>query len=259
MITKETYENLIVEKGEISRVVLNRPEVRNAFNEVLIAELDNAFDNLGADEQCRVIVLQANGKSFCAGADLNWMKSMANYSRQENIDDSLKMAKMLNKIYSCPKPVICRIQGDAYAGGIGLAAVCDILIAVKDARFCLSEAKLGLLPATIAPYVIRALGEQASRRYFITAETFTAETAKSIGFVHELVEKEIIDDKVNEICKAILSNGNYAVKACKKIIQDISGSPITPSLIEDTVNRIADIRISSEAQDRMKSFLDKSK
>lgn len=254
-----SYQYLTVDGGDIVRVTLNRPEVRNAFNEGLIAELQDIFTKLGSDERCRVIVLQANGKSFCAGADLNWMKSMANFTKEENIADSRKMALMLNTIYACPKPVIAKVQGDAYAGGVGLASVCDILIASNQVRFCISEAKLGLLPATIAPYVIRALGEQASRRYFVTAEIFTASQAKEIGFVHELVDPDALDSKVAEVCQAILSNGPMAVMACKKIVRDISQQAITPALLEDTVERIASIRTSDEAQARMKAFLEKSK
>jgi methylglutaconyl-CoA hydratase len=169
------------------------------------------------------------------------------------------MALMLNTIYACPKPVIAKVQGDAYAGGVGLASVCDIVVASTQVRFCISEAKLGLLPATIAPYVIRALGEQASRRYFVTAEIFTSSHAKELGFVHELVDPEALDSKVDEICQAIVSNGPMAVMACKKIVRDISQQAITPALLEDTVERIASIRTSDEAQLRMKAFLEKSK
>lgn len=257
--TTQTYHYLTVDGEDIVRVTLNRPEVRNAFNEGLIRELQDIFTRLGSDQHCRVIVLQANGKSFCAGADLHWMKSMASFTKEENLADSRKMAAMLNTIYSCPKPVIAKVQGDAYAGGVGLASVCDIVIASNQARFCISEAKLGLLPATIAPYVIRALGEQASRRYFVTAEVFTASHAKEIGFVHELVDPDALDSKVDEICHAILSNGPMAVMACKKIVRDLSQQAITPALLEDTVERIANIRISHEAQERMKAFLEKSK
>jgi methylglutaconyl-CoA hydratase len=257
--TPSSYQYLTIEGEDIVRVTLNRPEVRNAFNEGLIAELQDIFTKLGSDERCRVIVLQANGKSFCAGADLNWMKSMANFTKEENLADSRKMALMLNTIYACPKPVIAKVQGDAYAGGVGLASVCDILVASTQVRFCISEAKLGLLPGTIAPYVIRALGEQASRRYFVTAEVFTAAHAKEMGFVHELVDPEALDNKVDEICQAILSNGPMAVMACKKIVRDISQQAITPALLEDTVGRIANIRTSDEAQARMKAFLEKNK
>ena len=254
-----SYQYLTVQGEGITHVTLNRPEVRNAFNEGLISELQEIFTKLGSDERCRVIVLQANGKTFCAGADLNWMKSMANFTKEENLADSRKMALMLNTIYACPKPVIAKVQGDAYAGGVGLASVCDILVASTQVRFCISEAKLGLLPATIAPYVIRALGEQASRRYFLTAEIFTAAHAKELGFVHELVDPEALDNKVDEICQAIMSNGPLAVIACKKIVRDISHKPITPEMLEDTVERIATIRASDEAQMRMKAFLEKSK
>jgi len=253
------YQYLTVQGNEIVYVTLNRPEVRNAFNEGLISELQDVFNKLGADDRCRVIVLQANGKSFCTGADLNWMKSMANFTKEENIADSRKMALMLNTIYSCPKPVIAKVQGDAYAGGVGLASVCDILIASTQVRFCISEAKLGLLPATIAPYVIRALGEQASRRYFVTAEVFTASHGKEMGFVHELVDPDALDSKVEEICQAIFSNGPMAVMACKKMVRDISQEAITETLLEDTVARIASIRTSDEAQARMKAFIEKSK
>jgi methylglutaconyl-CoA hydratase len=253
------YQHLNTQGNEIVYVTLNRPEVRNAFNEGLIGELQDVFTKLGTDEDCRVIVLQANGKSFCAGADLNWMKSMTNFTKAENIADSRKMALMLNTIYSCPKPVIAKVQGDAYAGGVGLASVCDILIASTQVRFCISEAKLGLLPATIAPYVMRALGEQASRRYFVTAEVFTAAHGKEMGFVHELVDPDALDSKVDEVCQALLSNGPMAVMACKKIVRDISQQAITASLLEDTVERIATIRTSDEAQTRMKAFLEKSK
>jgi methylglutaconyl-CoA hydratase len=187
------------------------------------------------------------------------MKSMTNFTHEENIADSRKMALMLNAIYSCPKPIIAKVQGDAYAGGVGLAAVCDIVVASTQARFCISEAKLGLLPATISPYVIRALGEQASRRYFVTAEVFTAAHAKDLGFVHELVDPEALDNKVDEICQTIMHNGQMAVMACKKIVQDIAHQAIDTPLIEETVKRIANIRTSDEAQARMKAFLEKNK
>ena len=253
------YQYLTLEGTDLVRVTLNRPEVRNAFNEGLISELHEVFTKLGADDRCRVIVLQSVGKSFCAGADLNWMKSMTNFTHEENIADSRKMALMLNAIYSCPKPIIAKVQGDAYAGGVGLAAVCDIVVVSTQARFCISEAKLGLLPATISPYVIRALGEQASRRYFVTAEVFTAAHAKDLGFVHELVDPEALDNKVDEICQTIMHNGQMAVMACKKIVQDIAHQAIDTSLIEETVKRIANIRTSDEAQARMKAFLEKNK
>ncbi|WP_070249941.1 enoyl-CoA hydratase/isomerase family protein, partial [Duganella phyllosphaerae] len=183
-----TYETLTVARaGQVATVTLNRPDVRNAFNETTIAELTQAFAALGADQSLRAIVLAANGPAFCAGADLNWMKKMAGYTHAENHADALQLATMLRTIYACPQPVVARVQGDCYAGGMGLVAACDIVVAVDTAQFCLSEVRLGLIPATIAPYVIKAMGEQASRRYFLTAERFTAATALRIGFAHEVV------------------------------------------------------------------------
>ena len=174
----------VTAERHIATITLNRPDVRNAFNETVIAELTGAFRALGDTPDVRAIVLTGNGPAFCAGADLNWMKKMAGYSDDENRADALTLAQMLHTIWVCPKPVIARVQGDTYAGGVGLVAACDIAVASASANFCLSEAKLGLLPATISPYVIRAMGEQAARRYFITAERFDAAEALRLGFGH---------------------------------------------------------------------------
>jgi methylglutaconyl-CoA hydratase len=243
--------------GFVARVTLNRPEVRNAFNEDLIAGLASTFAELGQDPSLRVIVLAAEGKAFCAGADLNWMKAMAGYSWDENHADAGKLAQMLWTIYSCPVPVIARVQGDVYAGGVGLVSVCDIAVAVDTAGFCLSEAKLGLLPATIGPYVVRALGEQASRRYFVTAERFGAAEAHRLGLVHELATAETLDEKVQALSAAIVANGPAAVRACKKLVQDVAHAPVTPALRDDTARRIADIRASDEGREGVQSFLHK--
>ncbi|MDY0744063.1 enoyl-CoA hydratase/isomerase family protein [Paucibacter sp. R3-3] len=249
----------LVRTGHVARVTLNRPQLRNAFNEEVIAELASTFDTLGRDPSLRAIVLAAEGKAFCAGADLNWMKSMAGYSWDENKADAGKLAEMLWAIYNCPVPVIARVQGDVYAGGVGLVSVCDIVVAVESAGFCLSEAKLGLLPATISPYVIRALGEQASRRYFVTAERFSAAEAHRLGLVHELADSvEALDAKVDALAGAIAANGPAAVRACKKLVQDVAHQPITPALRDDTARRIADIRASDEGRAGVQSFLNKS-
>jgi len=254
------YQHLrMVRDGDVARVTLNRPEVRNAFNEVLIAELTTAFMELSQDKSLRAIVLAAEGKAFCAGADLNWMKAMAGYSWEENHADAGRLAQMLWTIYSCPVPVIARVQGDAYAGGVGLVSVCDMVVAAEAANFCLSEAKLGLLPATIAPYVVRALGEQASRRLFVTAERFGAAEAHRLGLVHECVAAETLDAKVDELLANLLANGPMAVRACKKLVQDVAHAPITPELRDDTARRIADIRASDEGRAGVRSFLDKVK
>jgi len=245
--------------GALARLTLNRPEVRNAFNDTVIAELTHTFQALAQAPGLRAIVLQAEGKAFCAGADLNWMKAMAGYSWAENHADAGKLAEMLWTIYSCPVPVIARVQGDVYAGGVGLVSVCDMVVAVEGAGFCLSEAKLGLLPATIGPYVVRALGEQASRRYFVTAERFSASEAHRLGLVHELATPETLDPKVDALVAAICANGPAAVRACKKLVQDVAHAPITAPLRDDTARRIADIRASDEGREGVQSFLNKSK
>ena len=249
----------ITTAAHIARVTLNRPEVRNAFNQALIAELTEVFTTLGRDPQLRGVVLAAEGKAFCAGADLNWMKAMALYDWDENHGDAGRLAEMLWTIYSCPVPVIARVQGDVYAGGVGLVAVCDVVVAVEAVNFCLSEAKLGLLPATIGPYVVRALGEQASRRYFVTAERFSAAEAHRLGLVHELATPETLDEKVDALLAALVSNGPEAVRACKKLVQDVAHAPITDALRDDTARRIADIRASTEGREGVASFLNKTK
>ena len=241
----------------VAEVWLNRPEVRNAFNDGVITELTEAFRTLGADPSLRVIVLGGHGKAFCAGADLTWMRAMAGYSWAENHADAGRLAEMLWTIYSCPLPVVGRIHGDCYAGGVGLAAVCDVLVAAEGLHFCLSEARLGLLPATIGPYVVKALGEQASRRYFVTAERFTAQEAKALGFVHEVVAADALDAKVGEIAALLVANGPAAVKACKRLVQDVAGREITAALRDDTARRIADIRASAEGREGVQAFLGK--
>jgi methylglutaconyl-CoA hydratase len=245
--------------GPIARVTLNRPDVRNAFNEGLIAELTAAFTTLGQRPDLRAIVLAAEGKAFCAGADLNWMKAMAGYSWEENHADATRLADMLWAIYSCPLPVIARVQGDVYAGGVGLVACADVVVAVDTAGFCLSEAKLGLLPATIGPYVVKALGEQASRRYVITAERFSAAEAHRLGLVHEVVAADALDAKVSEITTALAANGPAAVRACKQLVKDVASREIAPALRDDTARRIADIRASAEGREGVQSFLNKAK
>jgi len=247
----------ITRDGAVARVFLNRPDVRNAFNDTVIAELTAAFRELGADASLRAIVLGGHGKAFCAGGDLNWMRTMADYSWEQNRDDAQGLADMLWTLYTCPLPLVGRVHGDCYAGGVGLAAVCDLLVAADAMHFCLSEAKLGLLPATIGPYVVRALGEQASRRYFITAERFSAAEAHRLGFVHELASADTIDAKVAAIVQTLVANGPAAVKASKRLVQDLAGQPLTPQLRADTARRIADIRASDEGRAGVQAFLNK--
>jgi methylglutaconyl-CoA hydratase len=241
----------------VAEVWLNRPEVRNAFNDGVIAELTSVFRDLGADNSLRAIVLGGRGKAFCAGADLSWMARMAGYSWDENRADAAALAEMLHTIWSCPVPVLGRVQGDCYAGGVGLAAVCDVLVAADTVNFCLSEARLGLLPATIGPYVVRALGEQASRRYFTTAERFDARRAATLGFVHECVAAEQLDATCAALIDTWVGNGPAAVRACKRLVQDVVSRPIDAELRAETARRIADIRASDEGREGIASFLGK--
>jgi methylglutaconyl-CoA hydratase len=253
-------ETLQVEReGFVARVWLNRPDVRNAFNDGVIAELRGTFDALAADTSLRAIVLGGRGKAFCAGADLSWMKTMAGYTWEQNRADAQALADMLWAIYRCPVPVVGRIHGDCYAGGVGLAAVCDVLVAADGVQFCLSEARLGLLPATISPYVVRAMGEQAARRYCVTAERFSAAQAAAMGFVHEVCAADALDAKVGEIVAALVGNGPMALRACKALVQDVAGQPITAVLREETARRIADVRASEEGREGVQSFLGKRK
>ena len=248
-----------VETGVVGRVTLSSPEVRNAFNDEVIAELTRAFIQLGQDPQVRVIVLAAVGPAFCAGADLNWMRRMADYTRAENLADAAALAEMLRVMYECPKPTIARIQGDVYAGGMGLVAACDMVVSVDTANFCLSEVKLGLIPATISPYVIRAMGARAAHRYFLTAERFDAQEALRIGFVHEVVSAAQLDAKVAEMTNALVSASPNAVRSCKMLVQEVAGRDIDAPLIGRTVEGIADIRTSSEGREGVQSFLQKRK
>lgn len=255
-----SYQTLqVVQENRVATVRLNRPDVRNAFNETAIAEITQAFRALGADEGVRAIVLAAQGPAFCAGADLNWMKKMASYSHEENRADAAQLAEMLRTIYFCPKPVVARVQGDCYAGGMGLVAACDIAVAADEVHFCLSEVKLGLAPATISPYVIRAMGERAARRYFLTAERFSASEALRIGFVHAAVKAEALDATVDDIVKALVSASPNAVKEAKRLVQEVAGAPLTDALIATTVECIAVIRASDDGREGVRSFLEKRK
>jgi len=245
--------------NRVATVTLNRPDVRNAFNETTIAEITQVFRELGASGDLRAIVLAANGPAFCAGADLNWMKKMAGYTHDENRADAAQLAEMLRTIYACPKPVVAKVQGDCYAGGMGLVAVCDIAVAVDTSQFCLSEARLGLIPATISRYVLKAVGENAARRYFLTAERFSAQEAQRIGFVQAVVAADALEATVADIVKALTSNSPNAVREGKRLVQDVAGMPLTDALIADTAERIADIRSSEEGKEGVRAFLEKRK
>ncbi|PUE32042.1 enoyl-CoA hydratase [Limnohabitans sp. Jir61] len=249
----------ITNQGAIRTITLCRPDVRNAFNDEVIAELKNAFTEASQTADVRCVVLAAEGPAFCAGADLNWMRRMADYTRDENLADAGQLAAMLRAIYECPKPTIARVQGDVFAGGVGLVAACDMAVSVDTAIYCLSEVKLGLIPATISPYVIRAMGARASHRYFLTAERFSAAEAHRIGLVHEVVAADALDTKVAELTSALVSASPNAVRACKRLVQDVAEREIDDALVAHTVAGIADIRSSAEGKEGVQSFLQKRK
>jgi len=247
----------VARDGAVTRLFLDRPDVRNAFNGELVRALRSTFEAIGADPDVRAVVVGGHGKAFCAGADLAFMREAAAYTREQNEADAMVMAEMLSVVDRCPVPVVARVHGDCYAGGVGLAAACDIRIAADGMHFALSEAKLGLLPATISPYVVRAMGAAQARRWFVTAERFDARKALAIGFVHEVVAAEAIDETVDALVGAIVANGPQAVRACKRLVQDVEGRAVTAELRADTAKRIADIRASAEGREGVQSFLDK--
>lgn len=249
----------VEKKGGVARVTLDRPEVRNAFDEVVIEKLAHAFHEIAADTDIRVLVLAGNGPAFCAGADLNWMKRMAGYGHDENLADARALAEMLAALERLPQPTIARVHGPAFAGGTGLVAACDIAIGTPQAKFCFSEAKLGLSPATISPYVLRAIGERAAHRYFLSAEVFDAEEALRIGMLSVLVPAAELDATIDGLLQHLLAGGPQAHAKIKDLIRAVAGRPLDDALREETAKRIAEIRVSPEGREGIASFLDKRK
>lgn len=245
--------------GTVATVALARPDLHNAFNDDMMKEMAEAFGTLGADAKVRAVVLAAEGKSFCAGADVHWMKRMVDYSFDQNISDANILAKMLRSIRECPKPVIARVHGAAYGGGVGLVAASDMAVAIRGAAFCLSEVKLGIVPAVISPFVLEKIGPGAARRYALTAERFDADEAKRLGLVSEVVDTpEQLDEWIGEVTKNILANGPSAVAACKNILSEVAGVA-WDQVQARTTQRIAEIRVSPEGQEGLKAFLEKRK
>jgi methylglutaconyl-CoA hydratase len=249
----------VEKKGGVARVTLDRPEVRNAFDEVVIEKLAHVFHEIAADTEIRVVVLAGNGPAFCAGADLNWMKRMAGYGHDENLADARALAEMLAALERLPQPTIARVHGPAFAGGTGLVAACDIAIGTPQAKFCFSEAKLGLSPATISPYVLRAIGERAAHRYFLSAEVFDAEEALRIGMLSVLVPAAELDATIDGLLQHLLAGGPQAHAKIKDLIRAVAGRPLDDALREETAKRIAEIRVSPEGREGIASFLDKRK
>lgn len=253
-----SYQFLQLEqRDQVAYVWLNRPELHNAFNTQVIEELDDCFTQLNERDDVRVVILAGRGKSFSAGADLNWMKQAGQASQADNEADALKLANMLHSLATLKQPTIARVQGIAFGGGMGLASACDICIASSDAKFATSEVRLGLAPSTISPYVIRAIGARQASRYFLTAERISAQQALHIGLVHEIAPVEELDQKVDEMVQVLLLGGPDAQAASKQLIQLVDQNELTPELRLQTAQHIAHVRQGSEAKDGLNAFLNK--
>jgi methylglutaconyl-CoA hydratase len=253
------YEHVELEqRGAVRWLWLDRPEVRNAFNDALIADIARAFADVEADAATRVVVVAARGPVFCAGADLNYMRAMSNYSHAENHADALRVARMFHAVHSSSRPVIARVHGDAYGGGVGLAAACDIVVASDTANFALSEVKLGIVAATISPHLVRSMGPRQAARYMLTAERFTAAQARSLGLVHECVSPDELDAGVERLVQALLSCSPAALAATKRLLADVVDVPMEDDvLLAATAKCIADARVSSEGREGIAAFLEK--
>ncbi|MCS5594636.1 MAG: enoyl-CoA hydratase/isomerase family protein [Porticoccaceae bacterium] len=248
-----------IDNRGVAQVTLNNPDKHNAFDDQMIIQLTDAFNSIAANPAVRIMLLTSDGESFSAGADLSWMKRMAGYSYQENLNDAHALAAMLKALHQIPIPTIVRVQGAAFGGAVGLISCCDIAVASSKASFALSEVKIGLVPSTISPYVIAAIGERQAKRYFMTAERFDANIALQIGLVHEAVDEQLLVDKVEQLVGAILSNGPEAVAAAKQLAFAVSGKTIDSTLIEHTCEVIAGIRVSGQGQEGLNAFLEKRK
>ncbi len=242
----------------VATITLNRPDLHNAFNEIVIGELTRFFEKAGEDKLVRVVVLRGNGKSFSAGGDLHWMRRMADYNYQQNVNDAMRLGTLLKTMNTLPKPTIALVQGNAFGGGVGLTACCDIAIAEEGAQFCLSEVRIGLIPSIIAPYVMAAIGSRQARRYFMTAERFDARVAERIGLVHEVCPKGALDQALDMIVTAILDGAPQAQARGKKLILGITGHAIDDKMIQHTVEQIAEARASDEGKEGLSAFLTKS-
>jgi methylglutaconyl-CoA hydratase len=248
----------IEQRGAVRWLWLNRPDVRNAFNDALIGEIARAFAEVEASAETRVVVVAARGKVFCAGADLNYMRAMSGYSHAENHADALKVARMFHAVHSCSRPVLARVQGDAYGGGVGLAAACDIVIASDNANFGLSEVRLGIVAATISPHLVRAMGARQAARYMLTAEKFSAAQAKALGLVHEAVKPRELDYETERQAQVLLSSSPAALAATKRLLADVVELPMEDDvLLAATAKCIADARVSAEGREGIAAFLEK--
>ncbi|WP_290525056.1 enoyl-CoA hydratase/isomerase family protein [Alcanivorax sp.] len=243
--------------AKVARITLDNPDKRNAFDDRIIASLTEAFETVGSDDSVRVVVLQAAGKHFSAGADLNWMRAMGKLDARQNQDDALRLARLMQGIDQCPKPVIARVQGAAFGGALGLICAADMAVAADNARFCLSEVKLGIIPAVISPYVVRALGPRQANRYFMTAEVIPAQRAMQLGIAHEVVPEAQLDESVDQLVSALLSGGPQAQIEARNLIERVKTGAIDQAMLNDTAERIARLRTGSEGQEGLSAFLEK--
>jgi methylglutaconyl-CoA hydratase len=256
-----TTENVLltIEARGVARLTLNRPEKHNAFDDQIIASINTALEDVAARDDVRVLVVAAEGRSFSAGADLGWMRRMAELDYDGNLADARRLAAMLARLNSMPMPVVARVNGPAFGGAVGLVACCDMAVATERATFALSEVKLGLIPATIGPYVVRAMGERAARRYFLTGEPLSAHRAQALGLVSEVVAEAELDPTVTGLVETLLANGPEAVAAAKRLVAEVAGRPIDSALIEHTSELIAERRVSAEGQEGLGAFFEKRK
>jgi methylglutaconyl-CoA hydratase len=255
--TNEQRVLTAIDDRGVATVTLNNPSKHNTFDDQVIAELTTTFDQLATNKAIRVVILAAVGKSFCAGAEVNWMKRMATFSHEQNLQDAKALAHMLYRLNTLPQPTIARVQGAAFGGGVGLVSCCDIVIATEHASFSLSEVKLGMVPATISPYIIAAIGSRAARRYFITGECFNSATATQIGLVSECVHEDQLDLSINTLIDSLLCNGSHAITTAKQLINKVEHRTIDETLINETSALIAKVRSSAEAQEGLAAFLEK--
>lgn len=255
----QVYTEVSIDPRGVATLMLNRPDVHNAFDDAMIAELIAVLKKLANNDEVRLLVLTANGKNFSAGADLNWMRAMAQKSYQQNLDDAGELATLMHRLDKFPKPTIALVKGAAFGGALGLVACCDIAIASDTASFCLSEVRIGLIPAVISPYVIRAIGERESRRYFLTAERFSADKAKQLGLLHEVVSDDKLADSLEAFITPLLQNSPAALTAAKALIHSIYNRKISNNVIAYTEQAIAEIRVSVEGQEGLTAFLEKRK
>ena len=246
-----------IDKRGVATVTINRPDKHNAFDDAIIAELTNVFKHINANSNVKVMVLAANGKNFSAGGDLAWMKRMVGFSFEENLADAKKLALMLQTLNTLTVPTIARVQGAAFGGAVGLVSCCDMAVAEESASFCLSEVKVGIAPATISPYVIAAIGSRASRRYFLTAERFSADTAKILGLVSEVAQSQALDVTLEKLINALLANSPNAIKASKQLIGEVESRPIDETLMNHTSEVIAHLRVSEQGQEGLSAFFEK--